>query len=440
MSNRAKKTTAAGYQHLIETFGLTVKPLESPCRISRAAEKTTAQREGTEFPASKLTGSSLAAHLGIALKEEGVNLEVLHALFDAIPDRAYQEILRWNENCPHGSQARRAAYLFEWLTGRCLPLDGPGVGGHIDLVDPDIFVVSRNPVQCDRFRVNNNLIGTPYYCPTIRRTAKTDALATMDTKPVADAIRSLGQIEADRRLREEVHFSFLIEGAFGMMIEEKGYLEERLANLGKGNESAETELVVSRLAKLANRVSERPEARPTLRDTQNWIELRYSCSEEADVSYVPPSPDDLPTLFRHWVQWTRRQLNGTAMPPLMLAAVSSFGINYLHPFLDGNGRVHRYLLQALLVWSDTIPPGTVVPISPELYDNKWHYRNALSDFSDQVMLVLDYQLDTNAKKLNVTSPHPASLYQFWDATAVVELAHDAWMEATQVLHDLNEPH
>ncbi len=419
---------AAGYQHLIETFGLTVKPLQSPCRVSREAETITTQRDCTVFPASKLTGSSLAAHLGFALNEEGVNLEVLHALFDAIPDKAHRDIRQWNENCPHGSQARRAAYLFEWLTGRCLPLDGPGVGGYIDLVDPDHFVVSRNPVQCDRFRVNNNLIGTPYYCPTIRRTAKTDALAAMETSPMLDALRSLGETETDRQLREEVNFSFLIEGAIGMMMQEKGYLEERLANLGKITENAETELAVSRLAKLANRVSERPEARPTLRDTQNWIELHYSCSEEPDVSYIPPSPEDLPLLFRHWAQWTRGQVKSDAMHPLMLAAVGSFGLNYLHPFLDGNGRAHRYLLQALLVWSKTIPPGAVVPISRQLYENKWHYRKALRDFSDRVMLLLDHELDTNAGKLNVKSPHPPSLYQFWDATAVVELMHDAIQE------------
>ena len=123
------------------------------------------------------------------------------------------------------------------------------------------------------------------------------------------------------------------------------------------------------------------------------------------------------------------------MPPLILAVIGSFGLNYLHPFVDGNGRVHRYLFQALLVWARAIPSGTAAPISHGLHETKWRYSNALEDFSDRVMLSLDHEPDTKADELRITSQHPSSLYQYWDATAVVELMHDVWMEATQSVHE-----
>jgi hypothetical protein len=119
------------------------------------------------------------------------------------------------------------------------------------------------------------------------------------------------------------------------------------------------------------------------------------------------------------------------MPPLIIAVIGSFGCNYLHPFLDGNGRVHRYLFHALLAWSQAIPPGTVAPISPDLHAIKWRYRNALEDFSDRIMLALDHEPDTKTDELKIASPRPLSLYQHWDATAVVELMHDVWVEAVQ---------
>jgi len=60
---------------------------------------------------------TLAAHLTFALKHEGVELEILSRLFDVV-DPA--ELSAWMRAEPTGQYARRAGFLYEWITGRRL--------------------------------------------------------------------------------------------------------------------------------------------------------------------------------------------------------------------------------------------------------------------------------------------------------------------------------
>jgi hypothetical protein len=49
--------------------------------------------------------------------------------------------------------------------------------------------------------------------------------------------------------------------------------------------------------------------------------------------------------------------------PVVAAAVLAFGFVYAHPFEDGNGRIHRYLIHHVLAQQGFDPPGVVFPVS-----------------------------------------------------------------------------
>ncbi|MDD4250431.1 MAG: Fic family protein, partial [Methanosarcina sp.] len=63
--------------------------------------------------------------------------------------------------------------------------------------------------------------------------------------------------------------------------------------------------------------------------------------------FVPPSPGDLPDLMEGLVKACKRMLS-SEIHPVVSAAVISFGFVFLHPFEDGNGRVHRFLIHTSL--------------------------------------------------------------------------------------------
>ena len=62
--------------------------------------------------------------------------------------------------------------------------------------------------------------------------------------------------------------------------------------------------------------------------------------------HISARPEDLPSLIDGLVAFDR-----TAAPhldPVLAAAVLAFGFVYIHPFADGNGRLHRYLIHHVL--------------------------------------------------------------------------------------------
>src|SRR5690606_3628394 len=88
------------------------------------------------------------------------------------------------------------------------------------------------------------------------------------------------------------------------------------------------------------------------RGAQNFIGQTIRGTEQ--VSYIPPRPEDLPTMMGG-LEALARQLGqrpaGQAafpIPPVIAAAVVAFSFVYIHPFEDGNGRLHRFLIHYIL--------------------------------------------------------------------------------------------
>lgn len=79
------------------------------------------------------------------------------------------------------------------------------------------------------------------------------------------------------------------------------------------------------------------------RTIQNWIGPKDGPLN--DAVYVPPPPDAIKGALENLESYIGR---GSAVPPLIKAALSHVWFESIHPFLDGNGRVGRLLITLIL--------------------------------------------------------------------------------------------
>jgi Fic family protein len=72
---------------------------------------------------------------------------------------------------------------------------------------------------------------------------------------------------------------------------------------------------------------------------------------------VPPTAREVPTLVEAWLAWLDGE--GRQYEPVTRAAIAHHGFLAVHPFLDGNGRTARLLLNLLLL-RDGFPPALLL--------------------------------------------------------------------------------
>jgi Fic family protein len=64
------------------------------------------------------------------------------------------------------------------------------------------------------------------------------------------------------------------------------------------------------------------------------------------VNWIPPAPEDVPKDMRTLLSWYTK--NKKKLPPIVVATYFHIGFETVHPFIDGNGRVGRLLLNFIL--------------------------------------------------------------------------------------------
>jgi Fic family protein len=105
------------------------------------------------------------------------------------------------------------------------------------------------------------------------------------------------------------------------------------------------------------------------------------------------------------------------------AAAIAFGFVYVHPFVDGNGRIHRWLIHHVLAAAGYNPPGIVFPISAVILRRVHEYRAVLEAYSAALLPLIEWTAtaDGNLTVHNDT----ADFYRYFDATAHAEFLHRA---------------
>lgn len=421
-----ERAIPAGYAALIGALGLTV-PL--PRTLSAIGERhRTYERAGWRmFTPRHAPHANLQGHLVFALKYEGLDLAVLKRLFAATGPGPIEEIV---QEAPTGSYARRIWFLYEWLMGKALSLPNATRGSYVLVVDPELQW-GAEPQLSARHRVKNNLPGTPAFCPLIFRTKALERFVAMDLPAraratVADVPRDLLARTAAFLLLKDSKSSYAIEGEhppqdriqrWGRAIGQAGRqplsLEEllRLQQLVIGN---------ARFVKLG------------LRSEGGFVGEHDRDTGAPLPDHISARPKDLPALITGLIEFERGA--GAALDPVIAAAGLAFGFVYIHPFADGNGRLHRYLIHHVLAARGYHPAGVIFPVSAAILDRIEDYRRVLEDYSARLLPLIEWRptTDGNVRVLNDT----ADFYRYFDATAHAELLYECVLRTIE--HDLPE--
>jgi hypothetical protein len=94
------------------------------------------------------------------------------------------------------------------------------------------------------------------------------------------------------------------------------------------------------------------------------------------------------------------RMNTGGVLAVIQAAAVSYWFVFLHPFEDGNGRIHRFLLHNIFARRSFTPEGAMFPISASMLKNPVDYDTSLEAFSRSFMSLAEYTLDENGRMVS----------------------------------------
>jgi hypothetical protein len=404
---------SVGLCRLIEELQLQVSLPATRSEIVAGARKTVAAdgRILEQYPRNYAPKEPFG-DLRFALRYEPVALDVYLAIFQSIDSHQLEE---WIRSEPTGIFVRRVWYLYELLMEKQLDVPDVIPSGYIDLLDPKIHITGpRRLVR--RQRINDNLLGIGKYSPLVRRTV---ALTGYMEKGLAQEANTIVKSCDPAILARAVHYLFTKETKSSFAIEgeepSKDRTERFVTALMKtsGFDATSKDAFVQ----LQNAIVDSRYAQKNWRTAQNFVSQTLPDYSE-DVHFVCPKPEDVPGLMDAWMEMVNRLKLPDGADPVVAAAVAAFGFVFLHPFDDGNGRIHRFLVHHILSKLGFTPQGILFPVSAAMLRDRLAYDQVLEGFSASIMPFIQYDLDLEHGM--TVKNDTAQLYRYFDATAQAE--------------------
>ncbi len=262
---------------------------------------------------------------------------------------------------------------------------------------------------------NFNGLGSLAYCPTVRRTPAIEAGMASDILGRADAfLGSLGSTMLDRALA----WAYLHETEDSYAIEHETPSEEKArAFVQLLHQAHEGRLLTEDyLAELQSSTVTNPlDQASQFRNEQNW--LRGPGRGASGVTYVPPWPELVEPLMQAWMAFANDVPRQT--DPIVAASAASFGFVFIHPFMDGNGRLSRFLFHKALCASGQLAKGLLLPVSVAMKRNEADYLATLQTYSKPAReRVKVTWIDEGDYRFEFRTDD--AIFRFWDATACAE--------------------
>jgi Fic family protein len=419
MAGTFKQSIPIGLHAVIEELDLKVpRPTVRSELVSGTRKTKITQNEILEqYPRSYQPAEGIVGQLRFALKYEPIDLRVYKSAFSRIPK---MDVERWVQRERNGIFARRAWYLYEMLTETTLDVADLASGPYIDLLNEDMHLVGP-PKRIRRQRVFDNLLGSGEYCPLIRRTEKLNSdlkknLTERAQAVVAGVEPAVLKMAIHYLFTKETRSSFAIEGE----VPSNDRAERFVGALMRADKFDPTNK--ESFIELQNIIVDPRYAQKDWRDTQVYVGSTLPDYSE-DVHFVCPRPQDVASLMAGWMQMMGRLLDAdSGVPPVCLAAAAGFGFVFVHPFVDGNGRIHRFLVHNVLSRMNFTPKGVLFPVSAAMLRDMAAYDRALAAFSDAIQPFIDYKMDP--KQRMTVANDTADLYRYFDATVQTEYLFD----------------
>ena len=405
----------AGYAALIERYDLDVIPnwhksLVTASGIHRIDSSGSVIEE--VYPSKYWPGDTPGDHFEFALKYDGTNLAILAVLFHKTGQEALLEYIR---SKPTGKYARRLWFLYEFLMGKTLPLDDLKQGNYVNLLEPDEYYTVTTVRQIRRQRVNDNLLGGSRFCPMIRRT---DTLRDFEKADLPQRCRQLISGYSPELVKRALVYLYTKETKSSFEIEHIKPTSSRTGRFVALLQMAEQEDFCrkTRLIEVQNRIVDARFREPDYRSSQNYVGETVAWRKEK-IHFASPKPEDLADLIEGLTD-AHQRMNTGGVSAVIHAASVAYGFVFHHPFQDGNGRIHRFLIHNILARRGFTPEGVMFPISASMQKNPSDYDASLEAFSRQLMPLVEYSLDEEGRM--TVHNDTAIWYRFIDMTDQAE--------------------
>jgi Fic family protein len=289
-------------------------------------------------------------------------------------------------------------------------------GNYILLIDEDMQYASPVSSNSSRHRIKNNLPGNINFCPLIH---KTDRIENYISENFSDKTKSvISGVHKDILLRTSA-FLLLKDSRASFSIEGENPAYGRAMRWGKAiGQAGSRPLSKEELLRLQQIVI----------DDNRFIQMGYRTEGgfigEHDRNSGEPIPDhisarweDIDALISGLIE-AERQLEADSFHPILIAATIAFGFVFIHPFEDGNGRLHRYLIHHILTSTKFTPQGIIFPVSAAILERINDYRKVLESYSEPLLDFIEWRKTpgNNVEVLNDTVDY----YRYFNATAQAE--------------------
>jgi hypothetical protein len=409
-----QNTTPIGYARLIMDYDLDIPAPELLCAISTKHKRY--QKDGWEiFTPRHDRKKTLDEMLKFAFRYEGLDLALLKALFQKVKSKEIESIVL---KSPHAEFNRRLWFIYEWLQDEALNIEPITKGNYTNILDEKLqYGIKAQKVS--RQRINNNLPGTRKFCPLIKKTSYLEDCKNNDLGK--KAAEHIGKIHKDL-LSRAAAFLLLKDSKASYTIENESPPHNRIERWGKIiGQAGKIPLSIEELERLQDIVIH--DARFTSKG------LRYEGGFVGDHDRVTGMPlpehisakfDDLESLLSGLFE-TNTILKENQFDPVLASAIIAFGFVFIHPFEDGNGRIHRYLIHHILSEMEFVPKGLIFPVSAVMLDKIDEYRETLESYSKPRLDFIKWRTTekNNIEVLNDTD----HLYRYFDATKQAEFLY-----------------
>ena len=403
-----------GYSELVRRYSLNVLPHQSQAFIAQKGRRKTVidGHRKTEIYTKKYDpGVGVSDHLIFALKFEGLNLEILSLLFHAIDAKELEAFIIEK---PAWKYARKIWFLYEFLTGKELDLPPTKVTNYVDLLEVAKHY-TVNPTLEKRQKINNNLLGDRRFCPMIR---KTETLKNyINLRLDERSMEVIGRYPVDV-LQRALSYLYTKETKSSFEIERATPDQRRAARFVELLKLADERGFFNKpsLLELQQATVDERFANDDFCDGQNYVGQTIRYGNEV-IHFVAPKPQDIPELMEGMF-YTYDRMVSSKLHPVIIAAAISFGFVFMHPFDDGNGRIHRFLIHNILAKTGFTPEGLIFPVSATMLRKIKDYDETLELFSKPLMSLIDFELHSNGRMIvkNDTDIH----YKYVDMTTIAE--------------------
>lgn len=360
---------------------------------------------------------ALFNHLVFALKYEGVDLLLFAKLHEKLISTELLELVNIE---PLGQYSRRIWFLLEWVSGSLIKgKNDISKKSYIPLLDEKLqFGIAGT--KSPRHLVLNNLPGTRRFCALVRKTEKIESHLSKDyielnRMQIAGIRKDIIQRASAFLLLKDSKASFTIEG--------ESPKSKRAARWGTAiGQAGLNTLTKDELVRLQQLVIENSRfVDMGFREKGGFVGEHDRSTGEPIPDHISARYEDLEDLIDGLIN-TNQMLIKDDIHAVVAAAIVAFGFVFIHPFEDGNGRIHRYLIHHLLAKKAFTDQGIVFPVSSSILNHIHDYQKVLESYSKPLLDFIEWE-ETQDYNVQVTN-QTLDYYRFFDATRQAEFLFD----------------